>query len=70
MVNETELEDETAVYEAVNTTERASIGVSKETKEMLVELRSIYMLPNWDSAVRFLIDNMKKVPKPKSKYFD
>ena len=68
---------QTDEFEKVNPAEpvivetgNATISVRTETKEILIELRSIYMLKTWDSAVLFLIDNMKKIPRPKSKYFD
>lgn len=66
MANEEDYESEDNNHDV----KRVAISINEPTKEILVELRSIFMLSSWDEAVMFLIRNMKKVQRPKSKYFD
>ena len=63
-------DDDEQVESTTDDRKNVTLSVTAETKEILQELRSIYMLPTWEDALRFLIANMKKVPRPKSRYFD
>lgn len=68
-INDEELDD----YEAEEESEelkRTAIAISGKSRDMLEELRTVYILKSWNDAIVFLFENMKKVPRPKSKYFD
>lgn len=45
-----------------------TVSIYADTRDMLRELKTAYMLKSLDQAIWFLHDNMKKVSRPKTRF--